>query len=136
MKAFFKVKELQQDWRPPFEKRIEERELEVKEGQEFEADGDGKKVFKLLRAGNGRTLIEYSREYTPKGYCQPQNREFWLDRNESKSFSALWNNNGVTKTITLVKVVEENEFQASNSGENRPQDGPGKDCQSGSPCIG
>ena len=107
MKAVFELREIQQDWNPPFQKKINSSELIVEENDFFDLDGNGKtKVFRLIELKGHKALIEYHRDYAPKGYVQPNNRQFWLEQTESKSFTSLWKNNGVTKTLKLIKVIE------------------------------
>jgi len=101
MKAVIEVKELKQDWNPPFQKKIDIKEVEVEEGALFESNGNGKNVFRLVQAGKDRILVEYDITYTNKGHVHPTNRQLWIGKGESESFSELWGNNGVTKTLTL-----------------------------------
>ncbi len=106
MKAVIEIKELKQDWSPPFQKKTETKEIEVEEGQLFESNGNGKNVFRLVQIGKDRVLVEYDVEYTNKGHVHPTNRQLWIARNESESFSQLWGNDGLTKTLTLKNLIE------------------------------
>lgn len=105
MKALIEVKELKQDWNPPFQKKTETRELEIEEGALFESNGNGKNVFKLVQIGKDRILVEYDITYTNKGHVHPTNRQIWIAKDESESFAELWGNNGVTKKLTLKSLV-------------------------------
>jgi hypothetical protein len=105
MKAVIEVKELKQEWNPPFRKKITKKEIEVEEGELFEANGSKGKIFKLIKIGKDRILIEFNSSYTNKGHIHPANRQLWIEKNESESFAELWGNNGVTKTLTLKNLI-------------------------------
>lgn len=104
MKAVIEIKELKQDWNPPFQKKRETKEVEVEEGQLFESNGNGGNVFRLVQIGKDRILVEYDVGYTNKGHAHPTNRQLWIEKHSSESFSQLWGNNGVTKTLTLKEL--------------------------------
>jgi len=101
MKALIEVKELKQDWNPPFQKKTEIKEVEAEEGELFESNGNGGNIFRLVQIGKDRVLVEYDVTYTNKGHVHPTNRQLWIGKGESESFSALWGSDGVTKTLTL-----------------------------------
>lgn len=105
MKALIEVKELKQDWNPPFQKKTKKKEVEIEEGELFEANGNGGKVFRLIKIGKERMLIEYDVSYTNKGHVHPTNRQLWIGKGSSESFAELWGNNGVTKTLTLKNLI-------------------------------
>ncbi|MBI4043922.1 MAG: hypothetical protein HY393_03915 [Candidatus Diapherotrites archaeon] len=104
MKAVIEIKETSQDWRPPFKKNTKAEEITVQENTEFDPLKDKGHLFKVHRIAGDKVLVEYNRAYTVKGYEQPQNRSVWIGLNESKSFSALWNDNGTTKTLTVKAI--------------------------------
>ncbi|MBU2100488.1 hypothetical protein KKG83_04080 [Candidatus Micrarchaeota archaeon] len=104
MKALIEVNELKQDWSPPFQKKKEIKEIEVEEGSAFESNGNGGNVFRLVQIGKDRILVEYDVGYTNKGHVHPVNRQLWIARGEKESFSQLWGNDGVTKTLTLMEL--------------------------------
>ena len=104
MKAIIEVKALSQDWKPPFKKNVKTEEITVQENMEFDALREKGHLFKVHRISGDKILVEYNRAYTLKGYEQPQNRAVWIGLNESKSFSALWDENGVTKTLTVKSI--------------------------------
>ncbi len=101
MQAIIEVQQLSQDWKPPFEKRRETRSLTVGEGEGFEPMKDGSHLFKLRTIDGSRILLEYNRLYTLKGYEHPTERKIWMEMNAPISFSSLWDENGITKTVTL-----------------------------------
>ncbi len=105
MKAVIEIKELKQDWNPPFQKKTETREMELEEGQKFESNGNGGNAFRLIQIGKERILVEYDIGYTNKGHVHPTNRQLWIEKGESQSFSELWGSNGTTKTITLKNLI-------------------------------
>ena len=104
MKAVIEVKETNQDWKPPFKKNTKAEEITVQENGEFDALREKGFLFKVHRIQGDKVLVEYNRSYTIKGYEQPQNRSVWIGINESKSFSALWDDNGLTKTLTVKAI--------------------------------
>jgi len=105
MKAVIEIKELKQDWNPPFQKKTELKEIEVQEGSMFESNGNGGNIFRLVKIGKDRVLVEYDAGYTNKGHVHPTNRQLWIEKNEAESFSMLWGNDGVTKTLTLKNLI-------------------------------
>lgn len=105
MKALIEIKNVQQDWGPPFQKRIEAKDIVVEEDSDFDDDGRTEFVFRLLKVQSNKALIEYHRDYTIKGYEQPFNRRIWLETNETRDFSQQWGNNGLTKKITLKQIL-------------------------------
>lgn len=109
MAFIFEVKEIAQRWAPPFQKKIEEKKFSVQESEGFDSTTDTPEpVFKLIQSGNGKVLVEYRRDFTPKGYEQPAARQFWFGRDETREFSFLWGDHGVTKKLTYKGVGGEN----------------------------
>jgi hypothetical protein len=104
MKALIEVKELKQEWKPPFQKKTETKEIEVNEGASFELNGNKGNVFRLVQIGKDKILVEYDIGYTNKGHVHPTNRQLWITKGENESFSQLWGNDGVTKTLTLKEL--------------------------------
>ena len=104
MKAVIQMTELKQQWSPPFKKSFEVKELSLKEGESFGEDGVGKPIFKLKKVEMEKVLVGYHRDFAVKGYVQPDTREVWVERGEERSFSALWNDNGETKTLCLLRT--------------------------------
>ncbi|MBS3057455.1 MAG: hypothetical protein J4415_02395 [Candidatus Diapherotrites archaeon] len=106
MKAVFEIKDIKQDWQPPFKKSEEIKQVEVSENEEFEADGDSGFVFRLIRIGDEYANVQFNRLYTIKGHEHPNDRTVRLQKQgDSYSFSALWNANGVTKKLKLIDTV-------------------------------
>lgn len=106
MKAFFEVKELTADWKPPFSKRIEVHQHEVEEDDTFEHTAPTKaNAFRLLKVKGDSALIEYDQNYSVKGYEQPMKRRLWVAKGQEISFCFLWSDKGITKTLRLVKTA-------------------------------
>ena len=101
MHAVFEIQEMSQDWKPPFKKNRTNKTVTVAEGDSFEPIRDGNHLFTLKCVHGTRVLLGYNRLYTLKGYEHPTERQIWLEMNEGKAFSSLWDENGVTKTIYL-----------------------------------
>jgi len=107
LKAIFAVKSIENQWKPPFRKTIEDKELTVSENESFEKfDGREENVFKLLKVGADNVVIEYHREFTLKNYQQPSSKQLQLELNEPQSFTFLWGEDGITKTLTLKQTVQ------------------------------
>ena len=104
MKILFELREVNQDWRPPFEKKVESKDVLVNEGQSFGVDNDGNKIFKLLEVQDRKALIEFSSQFSLKNYEQPKNHQVWVEDSDFVSFSALWTQNGVTKKLRVKDV--------------------------------
>jgi tricorn protease-like protein len=101
MQAVFEIQEMSQDWKPPFKKNRSTRTVTVAEGDSFEPLRQGDHLFTLKGIHGSRVLLAYNRLYTLKGYEHPTERQIWLEMNEGKAFSSLWDENGITKTIYL-----------------------------------
>ncbi|MBS3061233.1 MAG: hypothetical protein J4215_01465 [Candidatus Diapherotrites archaeon] len=105
MKAKFEVTQTIQPWGPPFDKKVETKNYAVTENEKFDAmPKTNSPVFTLLRIGTDKALIKYHLEFTLKGYVQPQNKEIWIEKDESKELSFLWGDDGLTKKITYIGV--------------------------------
>jgi len=112
MKMRFVVRSVQQQWKPPFGKKIEENEYEVKEGQSFErirGNGNDESVFKAIRLTGGAAKVEYSKLFTLKE-GNPGNYTLELKKDDPVSMTYLWGEDGVTKTITYKGIVAEEGF--------------------------
>ena len=104
MKILFELREVSQDWRPPFEKKMESKDVLVTEGQAFAEDKDGKKIFKLIKVKDRKALVEFSSQFSLKNYEQPKNHQVWVEDSDFVSFSALWTQDGVTKKLRVKDV--------------------------------
>lgn len=121
MPALFEVETLYQHWGPPFEKKKESCEFRTAETASFDvvSEKQPEKLFKLLKYGPDRALVEYNRLYTLKGYEQPQNRQIWIENGQSASFSYLWGEHGVTKKVAYKGIcAEEKKTVAFNNEGN------------------
>ena len=104
MQAVFLVKNIQQDWNPPFKTNIQQRELSVNEGDNFE-EHDGNPVFRLVKIKGSQALLEYALHFSLKGYEHPGNKQIWINSGEEKSFSYLWGKDGTTKAVKLRNIM-------------------------------
>lgn len=104
MHAVVEIESLMQDWKPPFAKKRDTKSFTVNEGETLEMLKDGTPLFTIKSIQDDRILLGYSRMYTLKGYEHPTERQLWLGVHDSKKFSSLWGDNGVTKTVTLREV--------------------------------
>lgn len=101
MQAVIEIENLQQDWKPPFAKKRETTSLTVSEGDTIDSLRDGSPLFTIHTIQGDKILLQYNRMYTLKGYEHPTERKLWLTMHDSKKFSSLWDENGITKTVTL-----------------------------------
>ena len=104
MIAVLELRESKQQWTHPFTRQTATKNVEVQENSEFEELKNGSKLFKVKSVQNTKVLVEYNPLYSMKGYEQPRNKQVWLELNQQKDFCALWENNGVTKSLTLKEV--------------------------------
>jgi len=121
MQAVFEVKTIEADWKPPFQKKIENKEYSVKEGEPFDkivGNGNNDSVFRLVRVAPDKVLVEYSRFFTVKGYENPQSRQMWVDREGEQTLSYLWGEKGITKKIKLVRIVFTGKPESTSNPEN------------------
>ena len=124
MKALFEVKEIVNDWAPPFQTKVSLAEYVVNEAEGFsQFDGTNETVFRLLTVRNGNALVEYNNAFTLKGHEHPQNHQVWVSRNQPISFTFLWGEKGVTKTL-LLKDVGVSEQVAQTAEETAAATGP------------
>lgn len=108
MAILFEIKNIKQQWQPPFQKSVETEEVRVSVGRKFgKLERFGKNsvgldgfAFTLIEANSDHVVIEYDYELTVKDYKTPQNRRVSIKQNESESFSYLWGEDGTTKRIT------------------------------------
>ncbi|MBI4053638.1 MAG: hypothetical protein HY394_06405 [Candidatus Diapherotrites archaeon] len=108
MKAIFELRNVQSRWSPPFDKKVDENEVEVEQGKAFGellpgVDGSPS-VFTLVKLDDSKALVEFSNLLTLKGHEHPGNRRVWITKNEGTSFTYLWGSNGITKTLRLKGV--------------------------------
>ena len=116
MKALFEVKEIVNDWAPPFQKKVTLAEFVVDESQGFsDFDGTHDAIFRLVEVRNGNALVEYNNAFTLKGHEHPQNHQVWVAKNQPISFTFLWGEKGVTKTLVLKEVLAGHAPQAVDS---------------------
>ncbi|MEW6294704.1 MAG: hypothetical protein AB1467_00210 [Candidatus Diapherotrites archaeon] len=106
MKAVFEVKEVVQDWSPPFQKKVNVKNVEVNLGEGFELNEKGIPIFKLIKLDGNKALVEHDRSYSTKGHEHVESRQVWVDKEEAKSFCALWSSNGITKSLLLIELIE------------------------------
>ncbi len=121
MQAVFEIQEISQDWKPPFKKNRSTKTLSVTEGDSFEPLRDGNHLFTLKGIHGNRVLLAYNRLYTLKGYEHPTERQIWLEMNEGKAFSSLWDENGITKTIYLRDLKALGNSEATQVAEESAQ---------------
>ncbi|MBW3012534.1 hypothetical protein KY311_05075 [Candidatus Woesearchaeota archaeon] len=107
--AVFLVKSIVQRWRPPFGKEIMDMELSVKEGDHFDNMEKEGPIFRLLKCDGDKALVEFSDKFTLKGHLHPRNRQIWIEKEEPVSFTYLWGEDGITKSLKLKEIAEEQE---------------------------
>ena len=108
MKAVFEVTGITASWKPPFDRKKETNEYEVGPGQSFEEvrmNGVDGKVFSLKEIRDGRALIEYDRHFMRKDQPNARTKELWAEEGNNYEFSFLWGSNGITKKLSLKKVI-------------------------------
>ena len=120
MQAIFEVQETSQPWRPPFEKTVSTKEYRVQANEGFDlAPKISGAIFKLVQIAGDKALVEYHRDFTPKGYEQPQARQFWFKTGESREFSHLWGENGTTKKLTFKGMDATSAMETQNQTEEQ-----------------
>ncbi len=105
-KAVFLVKNTVQHWRPPFGKEVSDEVLTVSEGEQFDNMEKEGPVFKLIKCDGNKALVEFSEKFTLKGHLHPRNRQVWIQNHEPTSFTYLWGNDGITKSLKLKEMAE------------------------------
>ena len=106
MQAIFELKNILQQWKPPFEKKIETKEVTVAENDFFDHfDGNKEYSFKLLKVDGARALVEYNLHFTMKGYEVPREKRVWIGKQDAVSFTYQWGNDGTTKSLKLKDIV-------------------------------
>jgi len=105
-KAVFLVKSITQHWKPPFGKEMTDLEISVEEGQYFDSMPKEGPLFKLLQCDGNKALVEFNDKFTLKGHLHPRNRQIWIDKEEPVSFTYLWGENGITKSLVLREIFE------------------------------
>ncbi len=105
-KAVFLVKSITQHWRPPFGKGLSKMELVVEEGHCFDSFPKVGPVFKLVNCDSDKALVEFSEKFTLKGHLHPRDRQVWVGKEKTVSFTYLWGSDGITKSLKLKEIVE------------------------------
>jgi hypothetical protein len=120
MKAKFEVTQIIQPWNPPFNKKIETKTYLVSEKERFDSiPKTNTLIFTLLTAHADKALIQYHLEFTLKGYVQPQNKQIWVEKDETKELAFLWGDDGLTKKITYQGLE-------AGAGETAVQEAPSR----------
>jgi len=122
-KAIFEVKSIVQHWGPPFGKEVSTEEISVSEGKSFDSHPKAGSIFKLVKLGKGKALVEFNEKFTLKGHEHPRNRQVWVDKLEPVSFTYLWGNDGMTKSLKLKEIVAESLGVQEESQEIRKTEG-------------
>ncbi len=119
MKARFEITETLQAWGPPFDKKTQLKTFIAGENEHFDEHGKNKQpVFAVLKITGDRALVEYHREFTLKGYQQPQNKQLWMEKNQAFELSHLWGDHGLTKKIEFKGMDIGSSTAASASAES------------------
>jgi hypothetical protein len=108
MKAVFEVISTKSSWSPPFNKVRESGIYEVSERESFEAvEANGVKgsVFTVRRLKDNAALIAYDSHFMRKDDANARTKELWAETGSTYEFSFLWGDNGITKRLTLKKVI-------------------------------
>jgi len=105
--ATFVVKSIVSKWRPPFGKDITEMEMTVSEGKSFDTMPKEGSIFKLVKCDGNKALVEFSDKFTLKGHLHPRNRQIWIDKEEPVSFTYLWGEDGITKSLKLREIIDQ-----------------------------
>ncbi len=110
MKVLFEIETTKEQWKPPFKKDTVSKNFEAEVGESFfEINGEHEKLFKVVKAENGKVLIEFNSLYTTKRSDErPHNRQLWIGFGDAKSFVAQWANSGITQKLMPVKIIEGN----------------------------
>ncbi|MDO8624863.1 MAG: hypothetical protein Q7R47_02175 [Candidatus Diapherotrites archaeon] len=120
MKAKFEVTQIIQPWNPPFNKKTETKTYAVSENERFDIiPKTNTQIFTLLAAHPDKALIQYHVEFTLKGYVQPQNKQIWVEKDETKDLAFLWGDDGLTKKITYLGLE-------AGEGETKPNEAPSR----------
>lgn len=118
-KAIFEVKSIVQHWGPPFGKEVSSQDVEVAEGNSFDPHPKAGNVFKLVKLDGGRALVEFNEKFTLKGHEHPRNRQVWIDE-EPVSFTYLWGNDGMTKSLRLKSIERAGMQEEKDAGKEEP----------------
>ncbi len=116
-KVIFEIKSIVQHWGPPFGKEVSSKDVEVSEGNSFDNHPKAGSIFKLITCKNDKALVEFSEKFTLKGHEHPRNRRVWIDKSEPVSFTYLWGNNGMTKSLTLKQIGGEDPVEIKTPEE-------------------
>jgi len=121
MKAVFVLRSVQSRWSPPFDKKIDEVDVEAELGKQFGellpgTDGSPN-IFTLVRLDDSKALVEFSSIVTLKGHEHPGNRRVWISKDEGTSFTYLWGDNGITKTLRFKGISPGGSFSEAPAAE-------------------
>ncbi|PIU03010.1 MAG: hypothetical protein COT55_00465 [Candidatus Diapherotrites archaeon CG09_land_8_20_14_0_10_32_12] len=143
MKTKMQVNSIKNLWVPPFSKERETEEVDVGVGEEFHSDKITKQnVFKLLDANSNYAIIGYNSTFHLKrtngeleelmfqGY-----KALKLPIGREVSFSHMWGDYGITKTITYLMPIDgavkaeveqddEDYEEPEDESEDEPEENP------------
>jgi len=126
MKVAIKVSTTKSMWVPPFSKETETEDLKVKTGNEFHTDKLTKqKVFILLDANSNYIVLGYNSTFHLKKnvgeveeLIYQGKKALKLHLGKTVSFSHMWGDMGITKTITYTSPVGEEPVESKQAEEN------------------
>jgi hypothetical protein len=80
--------------------------MTVPEGQHFDSMEKEGPIFRLIKCDGNKALVEFSEKFTLKGHLHPRNRQVWIESLEPTSFTYLWGNDGITKSLKVKEIIE------------------------------
>jgi len=119
MKTKIQVNSIKSLWVPPFSKEKETEELTVNVGDEFHTDKITKQtVFKLLDANSSHIILGYNNTFHLKRTKDEIDELIYngqkalkLQLGKNVSFSHMWGDYGITKTISYLAPTDEESEQ-------------------------
>ncbi|MDD4983758.1 MAG: hypothetical protein PHH82_02885 [Candidatus ainarchaeum sp.] len=134
MKTKMQVNSIKNMWVPPFSKEKETEEINVSTGEEFHLDKITKqKVFKLLDANSNYAIIGYNSTFHLKRSKEEVEELMFqgykalkLPIGKEVSFSHMWGDYGITKTITYLMPTD-GAVKAAVDPDDEQEDDPNDD---------
>jgi hypothetical protein len=129
MKTKIQVNSTKSLWVPPFSKETESEELAVNVGEEFHTDKITKQnVFKLLDANSHHVILGYNNTFHLKRTKDELEELIYngqkalkLQLGKNVSFSHMWGDYGITKTVSYLAPKEEESIEEEPESIDTPE---------------
>ena len=126
----FRIKKKVVDMENPNKNSEETIKVFAEMNDEFQDDGNGEFVFRLIEGNQNEVVLKYDINYLVKNEHQGYNHTTTLKIGVSKQVTSMWGKEHITLTITYLGiegVSNENNSSVSEQSSNQPEDNTAND---------